>query len=57
MLLSMTYMGPHTALLSAVEIGGISRFVTPRKMVSWPGLCPSVHQSGDGNYTGRIKKL
>ena len=25
------------------EIGDINRFSSPQKLVSWAGLCPSVH--------------
>ena len=33
----------------------ITRFSTPEKLVSWSGLCPSVHQSGNSLYVGRMK--
>jgi transposase len=36
------------ALTIAVEIGEISRFSTPQKLVSYGRLAPRVHQSGDG---------
>jgi len=48
LLLGMTGMGPYTALLLAVEIGDISRFATPKKMVSWAGLCPTVYRQETG---------
>jgi transposase len=36
------------ALTIAVEIGDISRFATPAKLVSYARLAPRVHQSGQG---------
>lgn len=44
---SMTGFGTYSALLIAVEIGNISRFDSPKKLVSWAGLCPTVHKPGD----------
>ena len=35
-----------SAMLIASEIGDKTRFSTPEKLVSWSGLCPSIHQSG-----------
>jgi transposase len=45
-----------SAMLISSEIGDISRFSTADKLVSWCGLCPTVHQSGNTMYMGRIKK-
>ena len=45
-----------SAMLIASEIGDISRFSTADKLVSWCGLCPTVHQSGNSMYMGRMKK-
>ena len=56
-LASLTGVGIFTALLLAAEIGTIDRFDGPKKMVSWAGLCPAIHQSGDKKYMGRIKKF
>ena len=56
-LASMTGMGMFTSLLLAAEIGTIERFDNPKKMVSWAGLCPTIHQSGDTMYMGKIKKI
>jgi transposase len=36
------------ALTIAVEVGEISRFAGPEKLVSYGRLAPRVHQSGDG---------
>lgn len=54
-LMSMTGIDCHTAMLLASEIGEISRFPTPKKLVSWAGVCPTLHQSGDSLYHGRMK--
>lgn len=54
-LTSMTGINYYTAMLIASEIGDISRFHTPKKLVSWSGLCPTLHQSGDSIYHGKIK--
>jgi transposase len=45
------------ALTIAVEIGEISRFTRPEKLVSYGRLGPRVHQSGEGRpYTGPLSK-
>ena len=54
---SMTGMDAFIGLLLAAEIDGIGRFASPDKLVSWAGMCPTVHQSGDSLYHGRIKKF
>ena len=46
-ILSMTGFDSYGALLLALEIDGIGRFPTPKKLVSWMGMCPTVHQSGN----------
>ncbi|MFY9868269.1 MAG: IS110 family transposase, partial [Candidatus Nitrosopolaris sp.] len=45
----------NSAMMIASEIGDITRFSTPEKLVSWSGLCPSIHQSGNSLYMGRMK--
>lgn len=55
-LISMTGIDYFSAMLIASEIGDISRFRTASKLVSWCGLCPTVHQSGNSMYMGRMKK-
>src|SRR4030095_5467329 len=55
-LMSMTGIDYFSAMLISSEIGGISRFRTAGKLVSWCGLCPTVHQSGTSMYMGRMKK-
>ncbi|MGB8938261.1 MAG: IS110 family transposase [Candidatus Nitrosopolaris sp.] len=42
-------------MMISSEIGDITRFSTPEKLVSWSGLCPSIHQSGNSPYMGRMK--
>ena len=39
-LASLTGLGTYTALLLAAEIGDISRFESPKNLVSWAGMCP-----------------
>jgi hypothetical protein len=51
---------PGISVLSALtilaEIGTISRFSSPKKLASYAGLVPSVHQSGKTRYTGHMTK-
>jgi len=56
LLMSMTGIDAFAAMLLLAEIGDISRFATPTRLVSWAGMCPRVYQSGDREYHGRIKK-
>ena len=44
-------------MLITSEIGDITRFSDPSKLVSWAGggLCPTIHQSGNTLYMGRMK--
>ncbi len=51
----MTGIDYFSAMLIASEIGEIKRFSSPQKLVSWTGLCPSVHQSGNSLYMGKMK--
>ncbi|MGB8934342.1 MAG: IS110 family transposase, partial [Candidatus Nitrosopolaris sp.] len=51
----MTGIDYFSAMLIASEIGDITRFNTPEKLVSWSGLCPSIRQSGNSLYMGRMK--
>jgi transposase len=44
------------AFTIASEIGDISRFPTPRKLVGYTGLCPKVEQSGERDRRGPLKK-
>jgi transposase len=54
-LMSMTGIDYFSAMLIMSEIGDITRFGDPSKLVSWSGLCPTVHQSGNSLYMGRMK--
>jgi len=56
LLLSMTGINIYTALLLRSEIGDITRFPDSKKLVSWAGLAPSLHQSGSIEYHGHITK-
>lgn len=40
----------------ASEIGEISRFPSPRKLVGYTGLCPRVDQSGERDRRGPLRK-
>ena len=54
--MSMTGIYYYAAMLLASEIDGIGRFASPKKLVSWAGMCPTIHQSGNTMYRGRMKK-
>jgi transposase len=56
LLLSMTGIDVYSALLIRSEIGSIERFPEYKKLVSWAGLAPSLHQSGNVEYHGSITK-
>jgi transposase len=53
--MSMTGIDYFSVMLIASEIGDITRFSTPEKLVSWSGLCPTIHQSGNSFYMGKMK--
>jgi transposase len=40
----------------AAEIGDISRFPTPTKLIGYTGLCPRVYQSGERDSRGPLAK-
>jgi len=46
----------YTALSVRAAIGDITRFSSPKKLVSYLGLNPRIYQSGYSCYTGRITK-
>lgn len=54
----MTHVGIsyYSSLMITSEIGDIGRFDSSKKLVSFAGLNPSVSQSGDKCYLGRISK-
>jgi len=49
-------VGDLLGLTLASEIGDISRFSTPRKLIGYAGLAPRVNQSGDRSRTGALSK-
>ena len=53
---SIPGVGRYTAYLILAEIGDINRFGSAKKLASYAGLVPSVHQSGQVKYFGRITK-
>jgi len=56
LLLSLTGVDVYTALLIRSEIGSISRFPDYKRLISWAGLAPSLHQSGTVEYSGGITR-
>ena len=55
LLLSLTGVDVYTALLIKSEIGNIDRFPDYKKLVSWAGLVPSLHQSGSVERLDSLK--
>ncbi len=49
-------IGFYSAMLIISEVGDITRFSSADKLVSWLGLAPRVHQSGNSCYHGKITK-
>ena len=49
-------IGPLISLTFAAEIGEVSRFASPAKLVGYAGLAPRVSQSGERSATGRLSK-
>jgi transposase len=49
-------IGWITSFTIAAEIGDITRFPTPARLVSYTGLCPRVHQSGNTDRRGPLSK-
>jgi transposase len=56
LLLSLTGLDVYSALLVKSEIGNITRFPNYKKLASWTGIVPSLHQSGSVEYHGNITK-
>jgi transposase len=56
--LLMTHPGisHYSALMITAEIGDVQRFSSGKKITSFSGLNPSVYQSGEKCYMGRISK-
>ena len=49
-------VGPLLSLTFAAEIGDVSRFSSPAKLVGYAGLAPRIIQSGERSATGRLSK-
>jgi transposase len=49
-------VGPLLSLTFAAEIGEVSRFAGPGKLVGYAGLAPRVSQSGERSATGALSK-
>jgi transposase len=56
LLMTAPGIGWVLAYTIASEIGEIERFPTARRFVSYTGLCPRVHQSGELDLRGRLSK-
>ena len=56
-LMSIPGVGALTALVVKAEIGDISRFGSAAALVCYCGLCPSVSQSADKAYYGKLTKF
>ena len=54
LLMTMTGVGYFTAMLLLAEIGDINRFSSDKRLASWAGLAPSVHQSGEKIRIGGV---
>lgn len=55
-LLQLVGIGPVTAMVLLAAIGDITRFPSPKELVSYGGLASSVYSSGQIQRTGRITK-
>jgi transposase len=49
-------VGPLLSLTFAAEIGEVSRFRSPGKLIGYAGLAPRVSQSGERSQTGALSK-
>lgn len=56
-LTSIPGVGAFTALVVRAEIGDISRFRTPEQLISYCGLAPTVNQSSDNIYYGKLNRF
>jgi transposase len=56
LLATMPGIGPLIGLTFAAEIGEVSRFASPGKLIGYAGLAPRVSQSGERSATGRLSK-
>lgn len=49
-------IGPLLSLTFAAEIGEVSRFASPGKLIGYAGLAPRISQSGERSATGALSK-
>ena len=56
LLRSIPGIGDLLGLTIASEIGDVSRFSSPRKLIGYAGLAPRISQSGDRSRTGALSK-
>jgi transposase len=49
-------VGDRLGLTLASEIGDLARFGSPRTLIGYAGLAPSIYQSGDRARTGALSK-
>lgn len=56
LLLTIPGVGELFGLTIAGEIGEIGRFANARKLIGYAGLAPTIQQSGQSSWTGRISK-
>jgi transposase len=49
-------IGPILGLTIAAEIGDVSRFPNPRKLIGYAGLAPRIKQSGESSRNGALSK-
>src|SRR5215218_1855153 len=56
LLMSAPGIGPVLGYTIAAEIGDITRFPTPKKLVGYTGLCPTVRQSGRKDHRDSLAK-
>jgi len=54
LLMTMPGIGYFTASMLVAEIGDINRFSNDKKISSWSGLAPRLHQSGGTTRIGRV---
>jgi transposase len=55
-LMTIPGCGPLLATMIVAEIGDPTRFAEAKQLRSYAGLTPSVYQSGERSYTGRLTK-
>jgi len=55
-LIQLTGIGVFTAFAILAQIGDIHRFASPKKLASFAGLVPSLHQTGNHSFNGHITK-